>query len=62
MTLQVVQQEAITLPDLETAIHTFTALDEELEARQHRGIYWTSPDENKLIAEWKHRLNGGTPK
>ena len=60
MSLQVLQQqETITPSEREQAIHTFTALDEELEARQMRGIYWTSPDENKLIAEWKHRLNGG---
>ena len=59
MTIQVVQQqETITPNDLEAAIHTFTALDEELEARQHRGIYWTSPQENNLIKEWKQRLGG----
>ena len=52
------QQETITPSDIDQAIHALTALDEELEARQMRGIYWTSPDENRLIQEWKQRLGG----
>ena len=60
MTLTVVQQqETITPTDVDRGIHALTALDEELEARQMRGIYWTSPQENQLIQEWKQRLHGG---
>ena len=61
MTVTVLQQqETITPTDIDRGINALQALDEELEARQHRGIYWTSPDENKLIKEWKNKLNGGS--